>query len=216
MESHRPSIHPNCQISPSSSGSSSITLYCDRLPYAHHAHRLYKDAEKVDFLTLPTLVRQDAPFTKWRSHFAQRLNLGKGWPEDRNGEGVFPFARIHFRTNGPHKMRYVPPRLSLTAALPAERRVLARRGRAGETFGLFEHPAEVYFCYHRHANQGKSGVSQRFSSACKDPHGFRRTRMTQLTDPSSGRTGRSRARSTTGKHSYIGRIGSRWCARCAR
>jgi hypothetical protein len=30
---------------------------------------------------------------------------------------------------------------SLAAALPAERRVLARRGRAGEKVGLFEHPA---------------------------------------------------------------------------
>ena len=30
---------------------------------------------------------------------------------------------------------------SLAAALPAERRVLARRGWAGETSGLFEHPA---------------------------------------------------------------------------
>ena len=30
---------------------------------------------------------------------------------------------------------------SLAAALPAERRVLARRGWAGEKSGLFEHPA---------------------------------------------------------------------------
>ena len=30
---------------------------------------------------------------------------------------------------------------SLAAALPAERRVLARRGWAGENRGLFEHPA---------------------------------------------------------------------------
>ena len=37
---------------------------------------------------------------------------------------------------------------SLTAALPAERRVLARRGWAGENRGLFEHPhpakGEIY------------------------------------------------------------------------
>ncbi len=30
------------------------------------------------------------------------------------------------------------------AALPAERRVLARRGWAGEKSGLFEHPAETF------------------------------------------------------------------------
>jgi hypothetical protein len=33
---------------------------------------------------------------------------------------------------------------SLTAALPAERRVLARRGWAGEKSELFEHPAESW------------------------------------------------------------------------
>jgi hypothetical protein len=33
------------------------------------------------------------------------------------------------------------PRLFSPAALPAERRVLARRGWAGEKSGLFEHPA---------------------------------------------------------------------------
>jgi hypothetical protein len=33
---------------------------------------------------------------------------------------------------------------SLAAALPAERRVLARRGWAGEKSGLFEHPAKVF------------------------------------------------------------------------
>jgi hypothetical protein len=32
---------------------------------------------------------------------------------------------------------------SLTAALPAERRVLARRGWAGEKSGLFEHPETI-------------------------------------------------------------------------
>jgi len=32
----------------------------------------------------------------------------------------------------------------LPAALPAERRVLARRGWAGEKSGLFEHPAETF------------------------------------------------------------------------
>jgi hypothetical protein len=32
----------------------------------------------------------------------------------------------------------------LTAALPAERRVLARRGWAGENSSLFEHPARRF------------------------------------------------------------------------
>ena len=42
----------------------------------------------------------------------------------------------------------------LTAALPAERRVLARRGWAGEKSGLFEHPAKP------HPNQCFEGNSR--------------------------------------------------------
>src|SRR5437870_8457400 len=85
-----------------------------------------QDAQKVALLTRPTpaitsparpeSAKTDsspwnAPFPMHRSRFAQKLNLGKGWPEDRNGEGVFPFAKIHSKANGPHEVRYVPPRL---------------------------------------------------------------------------------------------------------
>jgi len=42
--------------------------------------RNYQDAEKVALLTRPTPVRQDAPFTKLRSRFAQRLNVPKRTP----------------------------------------------------------------------------------------------------------------------------------------
>ena len=50
--------------------------------------------------------------------------------------------------NGPTKCGWYLLASSLTAALPAERRVLARRGWAGENRGLFEHPhpakGEIY------------------------------------------------------------------------
>ncbi len=62
---------------------------------------------------------------------------------------------------------------SLAAALPAERRVLARRGWAGEKSGLFEHP-DVFeavapsVIFHRCFMCKPS-----FSSACYTLFGFR-------------------------------------------
>jgi len=50
---------------------SSRTAMSDRLP---------EDAEKVSVLTRPTPVRQDAPFTKRRSRFAQKPNVSKRTP----------------------------------------------------------------------------------------------------------------------------------------
>ena len=46
--------------------------------------------------------------------------------------------------NGPTKCGTYLLASSLAAALPAERRVLARRGWAGENRSLFEHPAWLY------------------------------------------------------------------------
>ena len=59
-----------------------------------------------------------------------------------NAEGVFPFAKtiLYGRTAHTKCGMYLLAS-SLAAALPAERRVLARRGWAGEKSGLFEHPA---------------------------------------------------------------------------
>jgi hypothetical protein len=55
--------------------------------------------------------------------------------------GFFCSPRFIVRANGPTKCGRYLLRSSLAAALPAEWRVLARRGWAGEKSGLFEHPA---------------------------------------------------------------------------
>ena len=54
---------------------------------------------------------------------------------------------------------------SLAAALPAERRVLARRGWAGEKSGLFEHPAGVFSRCAAHTGHRRSYI-QKFPSLC--------------------------------------------------
>jgi|GEM_PF-6667191 len=80
---------------------------------------LYQDAEKI---------RQR------RSRIVQILN---GDP------AASPLGGAH-RLGAPYSSHRAPRRVSLrsslAAALPAERRVLARRGWAGEKSGLFEHP----------------------------------------------------------------------------
>ena len=55
---------------------------------------------------------------------------------------------------------------SLAAALPTERRVLARRGWAGEKSGLFEHPAEVFFRWAAHTGHRRSYIQKPLHSAC--------------------------------------------------
>ncbi len=65
-------------------------------------------------------------------------------------EGLFRSPRPIVRANGPTKCGPYLLASSLAAALPAERRVLARRGWEGENRGLFEHPeaivASMPFC----------------------------------------------------------------------
>ena len=58
-------------------------------------------------------------------------------------EGLFRSPRPIAWANGPTKCGPYLLASSLAAVLPAERRVLARRGWAGEKSGLFEHP-EVF------------------------------------------------------------------------
>ena len=70
--------------------------------------------KKSLFSPTQPLVRQDAPFTRLRSRRTQRLTY-----------------------------RSVRLASSLAAALPAERSVPARRGRAGKNHGLFEHPETI-------------------------------------------------------------------------
>jgi hypothetical protein len=58
-------------------------------------------------------------------------------------EGFFRSPRSIEWANGPTKCGGYLLRSSLAAALPAERRVSARRGWAREKSGLFEHPAII-------------------------------------------------------------------------
>jgi hypothetical protein len=51
---------------------------------------------------------------------------------------------------------------SLAAALPGTRRVLARRGWAGEKSGLFEHPAGLYSCGATRGDHRSADVSKWF------------------------------------------------------
>ena len=58
-------------------------------------------------------------------------------------EGLFRSPRSMTRANGPAKCGTYLLASSLAAALPAERRVSARRGWAGGISGLFEHPEAI-------------------------------------------------------------------------
>ena len=64
-------------------------------------------------------------------------------------DGTIPLLAQRAASEGPRWTRAVgiipstPPKGQLAAALPAERRVLARRGWAGEKSGPFEHPAAL-------------------------------------------------------------------------
>jgi hypothetical protein len=74
-----------------------------------------------------------------RSRIVQTLNV----PIKSTG-GKVPIRSHVIEASGSSEAWYVPPGPSLAAALPAERRVLARRGWAGENRGLFEHAAGVF------------------------------------------------------------------------
>jgi len=95
-------------------------------------------AEKVALLTRPTLARQDAPFPMLRSRLESILN----------GDPAASLTRRRAQTwcslfVAPCAPEATSPVLPSAAALPAERRVSARRGWAGENRGFFEHPAKM-------------------------------------------------------------------------
>ena len=69
--------------------------------------------------------------------------LKRAFRKSETLEELIRSPRSILGVNSPHEVRYVPPRSSLTAALPAERRVLPRRGWEGENRGPFEHPATL-------------------------------------------------------------------------
>jgi hypothetical protein len=62
-----------------------------------------------------------------------------------NTRGVSPFAKSRCKGERSHTIcgMYLLAS-SLATALPAEQRVLARWGWAGENRGLFEHPAQFF------------------------------------------------------------------------
>src|SRR5207344_3445476 len=83
--------------------------------------------KKFRLLTRPTPARRDAPFTRQRSRIVQRLN------ESRKLESLKGFSVRQDPVQGRTAHTKCGLSLfgsSLAAALPAERRVLARRGRA--------------------------------------------------------------------------------------
>jgi len=67
--------------------------------------------------------------------------LSRNFSEVENAVGAFPFAWILARANGPHEVRYVPPRLFARCGLVWDKARLGAPGWAGEKSGLFEHPA---------------------------------------------------------------------------
>ena len=81
--------------------------------------------------------------------------LKRAFRRPETPEGLIRSPRSILGANGPTKCGTYRLASSLTAALPAEGRVLARRGSAGENRGLFEHP-EI-FC-HRRLLEGSNGI----------------------------------------------------------
>ena len=73
---------------------------------------------------------RDAPFTMRRSQLIEILNV------PHTGKELLRQLGVGFASD-----------FDSPAALHAERRVLARRGWAGEKSGLFEHPAMILRCY---------------------------------------------------------------------
>ena len=65
-------------------------------------------------------------------------------------ESIFLSPRSILRANGHTKCGWYLLASSLVAALPAERRVLARWGWAGENRGHFEHPETILLPAHMH------------------------------------------------------------------
>ena len=76
-----------------------------------------------------------------RSRFVQILN---GDPATSPLGGAHRLGAPYSSHRAHQRVRLGP---SLAAALPAERRILARRGWVGEKSGFFEHPAGVLFTW---------------------------------------------------------------------
>jgi len=55
-------------------------------------------------------------------------------------EGLFRSPRFIRRANGPHEVRYIPPRLFARRGLVWDKARLGALGWAGKKSGLFEHP----------------------------------------------------------------------------
>ena len=67
--------------------------------------------------------------------------LRRSFSETGSTVGDFPFAKIHWKGEGPHEVRCIPPRLFARCGLAWEKARLGAPGLGGEKSGLFEHPA---------------------------------------------------------------------------
>ena len=81
-------------------------------------------------------------------------------------EELFRSPRPITRANGPTKCGMYRLAASLAAALPAERRVSARRGWAGEKSSLFEHPVRCTPVIPDVQTNAIPGYPQSFSATC--------------------------------------------------
>jgi len=91
------------------------------------------------------------------------------WKDSWRSEWLKEFLRsprFILGANGPHEVRYVPPRAFTRCGLAWAGRVSARRGWAGEKSGLFEHPAGVFSCCATRTDHRNSSVPKYFSAVC--------------------------------------------------
>jgi hypothetical protein len=92
--------------------------------------------KKAAFLTRPTPARQDALFLMRPSRRESILNGDPDASPTRRRAQTWCSLSV-----APCAPEVTPPVLSSATALPAERRVSARWGRAGEKVGLLSTPA---------------------------------------------------------------------------
>ena len=82
-------------------------------------------------------------------------------------EGLFRSPRFIQRANGPHEVRYVPPRLFARCGLAWDKARLGAPGLwAGEKSGLFEHPEAILYRHHYAIFQRCIVYKLSFSTAC--------------------------------------------------
>jgi hypothetical protein len=115
--------------------------------------------KKSSFSPAQSRRAEPRPFPKLRSRFAQRLQ--------GTGSGITGPVPLVSGDSRRSEGRQSP---SLAAALPAEQRVLARWGWAGENRGLFEHPDGHIAVTAIPLETGRSPLQARFESDSAPAH----------------------------------------------